>query len=167
VDRRTAVAGIALAFAVVTPLSGVAHAQPDLDCRDFRYQEDAQAVFDRDRSDPHRLDEDPGPDDGIACEVLPRRGVISATRAPANPTAVPTRAPANPTAVPTRAPARPTVIPTGASESPSVIPTRGTKGGVGGAASKSSSLDIGVGIGLAAGATAGVAYLVVRRRRRA
>ncbi|MEU0084679.1 excalibur calcium-binding protein [Streptomyces sp. NPDC006274] len=134
-NRRTAVAGIALAFAFIAPLSGAAHAQPDLDCRDFRFQEDAQAVFDRDRSDPHRLDEDPGPDDGIACEVLPRRGLISATRAPL---------PASPT----------------------VMPTRGTEGGTGGAARESGNLEIGIGLGLAVGATAGIAYTVVRRRRR-
>ncbi|MEW2633000.1 excalibur calcium-binding protein [Streptomyces sp. NPDC048389] len=153
--RRTAVACIALAFAVTAPLSGVAHAQRDLDCRDFRFQEDAQAVFEQDRSDPHRLDEDPGPDDGIACEVLPRRGIISATRAPARPTVIPSRAPASPTASPSRAPA-----------SPTVMPTRGAKGGVGGTASESSNLEIGIGLTLAVGATAGVAYMVVRRRRR-
>jgi hypothetical protein len=28
----------------------------DKDCRDFQFQEDAQAVLDQDRSDPHRLD---------------------------------------------------------------------------------------------------------------
>jgi len=156
VNRRTAVAGIALAFVFITPLSGVAHAQQDLDCRDFRYQEDAQAVFDRDRSDPHRLDEDPGPDDGIACEALPRRGSISATRAPASPTVMPTRGSVSPTVMPTRG-----------SVSPTVMPTRGAKGGVGGAASESSNLEIGIGLSLAVGATAGVAYIVVRRRRRA
>src|SRR5215218_1990438 len=46
----------------------------DLDClTDFTYQEEAQAVYDQDPSDPNRLDEDPGPDDGIACEELPHR----------------------------------------------------------------------------------------------
>jgi hypothetical protein len=53
-----------------------AQAQEDLyDCENFTYQEEAQAVFDADRSDPYRLDEDPGPDDGIACETLPHRPV--------------------------------------------------------------------------------------------
>ena len=45
---------------------------------DFQFQEDAQAVLDQDRSDPHRLDglsEDES--DGIACESLPRRGSSS------------------------------------------------------------------------------------------
>ncbi|MEU6375304.1 hypothetical protein [Streptomyces sp. NPDC046909] len=68
------------------PLGGLAHAQTDLDCSDFTYQEDAQAEFDRNLNDPYRLDEDQGPDDGIACEILPRRN----TTAPATVTAVPT-----------------------------------------------------------------------------
>ncbi|MFP3987893.1 excalibur calcium-binding protein [Streptomyces sp. E11-3] len=87
---RTAVSGIALAVASIAPLSGVALAQ-DLDCADFVFQEDAQAEFDRDPSDPHRLDEDPGPNDGIACEVLPRRGSATASPRPASPTVMHTR----------------------------------------------------------------------------
>jgi len=43
----------------------------NVDCGDFTVQEDAQAVLDRDRSDPNGLDAD---NDGIACEELPRRG---------------------------------------------------------------------------------------------
>ena len=43
---------------------------PDKACSDFQYQEDAQRVYDRDPSDPYRLDAD---DDGIACEELPHR----------------------------------------------------------------------------------------------
>jgi hypothetical protein len=69
-------------------LSGVAHAQ-DLDCRDFVFQEDAQAFFNQDPSDPHRLDEDQGPDDGIACEALPRRGTATGTQS-VTPAATPT-----------------------------------------------------------------------------
>lgn len=47
-------------------------AQTDLyDCSDFSTQEEAQAVFDQDPSDPYGLDEDDGADDGIACETLP------------------------------------------------------------------------------------------------
>lgn len=43
----------------------------DRDCRpDFRYQEDAQAVYDRDRSDPNRLDRNKN---RVACEDLPHR----------------------------------------------------------------------------------------------
>src|SRR5215212_5202351 len=48
-----------------------ASAQNDLNCDDFPFQEDAQAVLDRDPSDPNGLDRD---NDGIACEELPRRG---------------------------------------------------------------------------------------------
>ncbi len=43
----------------------------DLDCGDFQFREDAQAVLEQDRSDPHGLDRDK---DGIACETLPKRG---------------------------------------------------------------------------------------------
>ena len=48
-----------------------ASAQDDLNCEeDFTYQEDAQAVLDRDPSDPNGLDRD---NDGMACDLLPRR----------------------------------------------------------------------------------------------
>lgn len=57
------------------PMAHAALARTDLDCRDFAFQEDAQAEFNRDPRDPHRLDQDQGVDDGIACEILPRRGV--------------------------------------------------------------------------------------------
>lgn len=40
----------------------------DLNCSDFAVQEEAQAVLDRDPSDPNYLD---GDNDGIACESLP------------------------------------------------------------------------------------------------
>ncbi|MDL5363737.1 thermonuclease family protein [Halalkalicoccus sp. NIPERK01] len=40
----------------------------DLDCSDFETQAQAQAVYDDDPSDPHRLDAD---GDGVACETLP------------------------------------------------------------------------------------------------
>ena len=44
---------------------------PDLDCKNFTYQEDAQGTYDADPSDPHHLD---GNDqDGIPCESLPHR----------------------------------------------------------------------------------------------
>jgi hypothetical protein len=48
-----------------------AAAQDVFNCSDFTYQEDAQAVFDRDPSDPNNLDAD---NDGIACENLPSGG---------------------------------------------------------------------------------------------
>jgi hypothetical protein len=57
-----------------TPAEAQTPIEGDLDClTDFTYQEEAQAVFDADPSDPYRLDEDPGPDDGRACEELPSR----------------------------------------------------------------------------------------------
>lgn len=40
----------------------------DYDCPDFETQQDAQAVYDDDPSDPHGLDAD---GDGVACETLP------------------------------------------------------------------------------------------------
>lgn len=67
-----AVAGLALLGPVslasaqlATPLAA------DLNCSDFKYQEDAQAVYDQDPSDPNGLDGNPK--DGIACESLPHR----------------------------------------------------------------------------------------------
>jgi hypothetical protein len=48
-----------------------AAAQDTLNCSDSTYQEEAQAVFDRDPSDPNNLDDN---NDGIACEDLPSRG---------------------------------------------------------------------------------------------
>jgi hypothetical protein len=74
---RTAPALPAVALAAVLAFPGVAFAQ-DLNCDDFRYQEDAQAEFEKDRSDPHHLDSrEPGEGDGVACESLPRRGSAS------------------------------------------------------------------------------------------
>lgn len=84
---RTACVLAATAVLTAGPLHSIAQAQTDLDCRDFAFQEDAQAEFDRNPADPHRLDEDQGPDDGIACEVLPRRNAAALTAV----TAVPTR----------------------------------------------------------------------------
>jgi hypothetical protein len=51
-------------------IASPAFAQDDLNCEDFTYQEQAQAVFDQDPSDPNGLDAD---NDGIACESLPHR----------------------------------------------------------------------------------------------
>lgn len=57
---------------------------PDtLNCENFATQEEAQAVLDREPTDPHRLDEDR---DGLACENLPRSptaGGATATTRPA------------------------------------------------------------------------------------
>ncbi|MEU7277945.1 excalibur calcium-binding protein [Streptomyces sp. NPDC045431] len=114
---RTAAAAAFLAGAASVSLPGVAYAQA-LDCSHFTYQEEAQAVYDQDPSDPHRLDEDdPAPDDGIACEALPSRAEAG----------VPTpTAPATPTTTATAAPTAPAT--------PTAQPTRGVRGGLGGAA---------------------------------
>ncbi|MEU0740191.1 excalibur calcium-binding protein [Streptomyces sp. NPDC006134] len=172
---RTTAAGLLIAMAVAGPPAGTAHAQ-DLDCRNFTFQEEAQAVFDSDPSDPNRLDEDQGPDDGIACEALPRRGAgatISATSRPVRPTAPPvtatpttmrpttmaptTMAPTTP--APTTAPPRPTVSATPA-------PTRGVQGGLGGASSTGpTGWDIGIGLTFVTGAALAAGWVLKRRRR--
>ncbi|WP_460072540.1 excalibur calcium-binding protein [Streptomyces sp. YKOK-I1] len=137
--RRAIAAGAVAAIMTVAPLAGVAHAQ-DLDCRDFTFQEDAQAVFDQDRSDPNRLDEDQGPDDGIACEALPRRS--PATLAPAT--------------------SRPTTAP----DSSSPLPSRGVQGGVGGTATAGpSGRDVGIGTGLTLAGLLAAAGCARRRHR--
>lgn len=71
---RSAVTLSAVAVTALLAFPGVASAD-DLNCSDFAYQEDAQAEFEKDRSDPHRLDAlKAGEGDGVACESLPRRG---------------------------------------------------------------------------------------------
>lgn len=129
-------------LAVVGPASHLAHARGDLNCRDFVFQEDAQAEFNRDPRDPNHLDEDQGADDGIACEVLPRRSTIDSP--------LPTITP-----LPTFSP-RPTSSPR---------PTQGVRGGLGGATGPA-DFELVLGAGLAVGALALAAgYVVVRRRR--
>ncbi|MFJ1807017.1 MULTISPECIES: excalibur calcium-binding protein [unclassified Streptomyces] len=150
--HRAIVTGIAATIMTFAPLSGVAHAQ-DLDCRDFTYQEDAQAVFDQDPSDPNRLDEDRGTDDGIACEVLPHRSVPTLVPATSIPAPVPTG-----TAIPTS-----TAVPT----SPAPLPSLGVRGGVGGAVTAGPSRwDIGIGVSLTTAGLLAAAGCVRRRRRR-
>ncbi|MGY0066060.1 excalibur calcium-binding protein [Streptomyces sp. QTS137] len=144
--RRTGALGILVSLAATLPVAHTAHAQ-DLDCADFTYQEEAQALFNLDRSDPNGLDEDQGPDDDIACEALPRREgtLTSSTSAP--------RATAG-----TAAPATPSAPAT-------IAPTRGVEGGLGGSsATGPSDWDTGVGLAFAAGALATTGYLVKRRR---
>src|SRR3712207_904711 len=65
-----------LAWAVF--MAAPADAQEELyDCPDFTYQEDAQAVYDQDTSDPYGLNGSRGEASdgipGVACEELPRR----------------------------------------------------------------------------------------------
>ncbi|GGP45982.1 excalibur calcium-binding protein [Streptomyces calvus] len=181
--RRTGAIGTLIAFTAIAPLAGTAHAQ-DLDCSDFTYQEDAQNFFNTDRSDPHRLDEDSGPDDGVACEALPRRGLTSSTFRPAPDTPRPTQSPSAPTrsatptatatatptrtatrtAVPTRTAPR-TTAPATPTAPASVTPTRGVRGGLGGAAdSGPSGWDVGIGATFVTGAVLAVGHVVRRRR---
>ncbi|GAA1431597.1 hypothetical protein GCM10009601_50870 [Streptomyces thermospinosisporus] len=188
--RRTGALGTLIALAATLPLAGTAHAGPDvdLDCGDFRWQEDAQLVFDADRRDPHRLDEDAGPDDGIACEALPRRydqGDTSSmsrprpgTPTPAPVTTSPTSAaPGTPTPTPASTPTRtappatatataatgsaPAVPPTTAAPSP----PRGVAGGLGGASDAGpAAWEVAVGAVFVASAAAAGGYLIRRRR---
>jgi hypothetical protein len=46
----------------------------ELNCSDFSAQEESQAVYDQDPSDPNGLDRD---NDGIACETLPHQSGAS------------------------------------------------------------------------------------------
>ncbi|MCX3288060.1 excalibur calcium-binding protein [Streptomyces sp. NEAU-H22] len=158
--RRTGAIGTLFAIAAIVPLADPAHARQDLDCRDFAFQEDAQAVFDADPSDPNRLDEDQGPDDGIACEALARRGIIDPTTSPST-SASPSTSPS------VSASASPSVSPfASVTTTPSGTPSQGVRGGLGGAvASGPSDWDVAVGLAFAAGAAVAAGWVVKRRRR--
>lgn len=67
----------AAAACLFLPTTAVAAA--DVDCANFATQEQAQAVFDADPSDPNRLD---GDNDNIACEALPSGAGGGNTAAP-------------------------------------------------------------------------------------
>ncbi|MFI6805263.1 excalibur calcium-binding protein [Streptomyces luteogriseus] len=150
--RRTGAIGTLFAIAAIVPLADPAHARQDLDCRDFAFQEDAQAVFDADPSDPNRLDEDQGPDDGIACEALARRGIINPTTSPSTS--------ASPSVSPSVSPSAPVITtPTGA-------PSQGVRGGLGGTvASGPGDWDVAIGLAFAAGAAVAAGFVVKRHRR--
>ncbi|MEU9323656.1 hypothetical protein [Streptomyces canus] len=136
---RTTLTGAAVAvLATAGPLTGVAHAQGDRDCADFVYQEDAQAAFDLDPTDPDRLDEDRGRDDGIACEVLPRRDHEAVSVASPLPTVTVTVA--------------------------TPLPTLGVQGGSGGAVGPA-GFERAIGVALALGGVGLAGAYVVRRRR--
>src|SRR5215213_9433298 len=73
---------VALLLLTTLIYAPAALAQQDLyDCADFSYQEDAQAVYDQDTSDPYGLDGPPGEsyagEPGVACEELPSGGTSS------------------------------------------------------------------------------------------
>ncbi|MFD8224978.1 excalibur calcium-binding protein [Streptomyces massasporeus] len=154
--RRTGAIGTLFAIAAIVPLADPAHARQDLDCRDFAFQEDAQAVFDADPSDPHRLDEDQGRDDGVACEALAHRGII-------DPTTSPTMSPsasASPSVSPSAGPTAPATV------TPTAVPTQGVRGGLGGAVTSGpSDWDLAIGLAFAAGAAVAAGCVVKRRRR--
>lgn len=61
-----------------TGASDARNGRNDVNCEDFDFREDAQAFYERQGGraggDEDKLDEDPGPDDGEACEHLPSRG---------------------------------------------------------------------------------------------
>ncbi|GHH14207.1 hypothetical protein [Streptomyces lanatus] len=122
-------------LALAGPTAPAAYARGDLDCRDFTFQEDAQAEFDRGFSDPDRSGRDQGRNNGIACAHLPHRGSIV--------TPLPTLAP-----LPTR----------------SAVPTQGVRGGLGGS-SGPADVEVALGAGLAVGALALTAGFFVYRRR--
>jgi hypothetical protein len=67
------VLGGAAALGLLVPSAGTSFAAGanQYNCTDFTYQEEAQAVYDQDRSDPNRLDG--GGVKGKACESLPSR----------------------------------------------------------------------------------------------
>lgn len=64
----------ALCMALALAFAPAAMAQDEFDCSDFDTQEEAQAEYNSDPSDPSGLDEDDGADDGLACETLPSGG---------------------------------------------------------------------------------------------
>jgi hypothetical protein len=69
---------LALQDVIEPPTPAEAQVQTDLyRCDDFTYQEEAQAVYDQDTSDPHGLDGPIGEaftgEQGVACEDLPHR----------------------------------------------------------------------------------------------
>lgn len=166
--RRTGAIGTLFAIAAIVPLADPAHARQDLDCRDFAFQEDAQAVFDADPSDPNRLDEDQGPDDGIACEALARRGIINPTTSPSTSASTSASPSISPSISPSvSASASPSVSPSASvTATPTGTPSQGVRGGLGGAvASGPSDWDLAVGLAFAAGAAVAAGWVVKRRRR--
>ena len=75
----TAAAVAGLAFLGPVPFASAQLATPlvgDVDCKDFQFQEEAQAVLDATPGDPNHLDDDK---DGIACESLAHRPKQPAT----------------------------------------------------------------------------------------
>lgn len=75
--RALTTAAFAAGFALLAPVPAAfaqlaAPLANNLNCSDFKYQEDAQAIYDANPADPNHLDGDDK--DGIVCESLPHRG---------------------------------------------------------------------------------------------
>jgi len=77
--QRFAVCFVAFSALALLMAGGVGAQETadQFDCEDFQYQEEAQAVYDQDPSDPHGLDGPIGEASdgvaGVACEELPHR----------------------------------------------------------------------------------------------
>ena len=76
--RTTAAVGVLFTAALSFGFSGTANAADLYNCDNFTYQEDAQAEFNKDTSDPNGLDGPVGTGftgvANVACEELPSRG---------------------------------------------------------------------------------------------
>jgi hypothetical protein len=83
--QRGFVLSFIIFLALIVPFS--TQAQDDLNCDDFAYQEDAQAVFDQDISDSNQFDNN----NEIVCENLDSRPAtpVLATPVPSTPTPSP------------------------------------------------------------------------------
>jgi hypothetical protein len=99
----------------------------DLDCEDFDYQEDAQAVYEQDTNDPNGLDGPVGEgytgEQGEACENLPSR-IATQSPAPAPKSQSPRPQPA-PQPTPSPAPTPPSPAPTPPPQSAAPAPSTG------------------------------------------
>jgi len=78
-----------------TPAEAQSPAEGDrYDCKDFTYQEDAQSVYEQDRSDPFGLDGPIGSASsgtpGVACEDLPHRPPVDGSPPPTTTSPPPT-----------------------------------------------------------------------------
>ncbi len=92
--RLIVLATLSMVAMLVFAPAALAQDPSAVNCDDFQTQEEAQAVFEADNpsQDPFLLDEDQGPDDGIACETLPSGGTgmgdVSQPQYQYNPTTV-------------------------------------------------------------------------------
>ncbi|WP_141207280.1 hypothetical protein [Streptomyces griseorubiginosus] len=193
---RTAITGAAVVLlATAGPLTGAAHAQTDPHCADFAHQEHAQAEFDRNPTDPDRLDEDEGQggdqgqsqgqgqgwdqsqgweesqgrDDGIACEAPPRRepGAESRPQDDIDPEMFlqPETAP-EVLLQPETVPEVPLQPETTVANVATVAPTLGVQGGSGGSVGPA-GFERAIGVALAVAGAGLAGTYVVRRRREA